>query len=242
MTTAPPAPDQEGAGRSAFLFVAWSLGVCGVCAAAYASLERMPGWTYDLVTRGLFTLAMTGFLAAMTVALVAGPRTLRARITRRGVTLTACGLLLAAAYVIAPAIWYSRSRSRMEEIQASGRAWKADLRQRLESGQVPEDLRERMWQIYARALFKDEGITARIPDGNGGQVSFEPSEADIAARDAYLETLERLQAPPRRTGGAAIWVALCLAAGLLWPARRPPAVPSPADGDHKPGTAPAAGE
>ena len=249
----------ERAGRGAVLFVAWSLGLCVVCASAYILvfpvllsgatpllmewlLERMPRWAYNLLTRGLFTLGMTAFLAAMTVALVAGPRMLRARMTRRGVGLTVVGLILAAVYLVAPMIWYGRSRSRVEEMQTSSRAWKAELRQRLESGQVPEDQRERMWQIYARAVYQDEGITTRIPDANGSLVTYEPAAPDIAARQSYLETLERLQPPTEHVRGAAIWVALCLAAGLLWPGPRLPAAPDPVGGDHKTGTAPSAGE
>lgn len=231
----------ESAGRASILFVAGSMGLCAVCAAAYA-LVAPAGWASNLVVRGLFTVAMSAFLAAMTVALVAGPRTLRARVTRRGVALTACGLLLAALYLVAPRLWYARSVSRIEEIQASGRGWKADLRQKLESGQVPEPMRERMWQIYARAVYQDEGISVEVPQAGGAPIAFEPTDSDVAARQSYLETLERLQPPAGQARGAAIWVALCLAFGLLWPPRRSPAPADPGGAVDKSGTGPVACE
>jgi hypothetical protein len=226
-------------GRTAPIFVAWSLGICALCAVAYCLafpapttglttpwlagwlLERMPRWGYNLLVRGLFSVALIGFLAAMTVALVAGPRALRAGRARRGALLCVCGLLLAAVYCGGPMLWYARSRHAMDEMRAAARARMAELRAHLESGRVEGAQRDTMWQFYARGLYRDEGIAAEIPDANGRLISYQPSEADVAARASYVRMLEGLQSPTGHLMGSAAWTALCLAVGMLTPLRFP---------------------
>jgi hypothetical protein len=225
-------------GRAAPIVVAWSLGICVFCAGACLLifpmpltglspplsewlLERMPRWGYNLLVRGLFSLALGSFLAGMTVALVAGPRALRAGRTRRGALLSLCGLLLAAVYCGGPMLWYARSRHTMDEMRAAGRARMAELRAHLESGRVEGAQRETMWQFYARGLYRDEGIAAEIPDARGRLISYQPSEADVAARASYVRMIEGLQPPMGHLTGAAAWTALCLAVGMLTPLRFP---------------------
>jgi len=208
--------------------------------------ERIPGWVYNILVRGLFQIALFGFLVAMTVSLVAGPRALRARLRRRGMTLSLCGLLLAAVYCAGPTIWYARSRRTMEELQASGKILMANLRESLEAGTIPEPQRERMWQLYAGAMYRDEGIEVEIPDATGRLVAWQPSDSDIAVRRVHLEMLERLRPPTGQVKGSVAWVALCLGVGLLWPLRRRTTAGDASTAQsappHNPGTGTAGGE
>ena len=226
--------------RAALRFVAWSLALCIVCTGAYILIfpvvitplqplpnisawliDRIPRWTYNTLTRLLSSAAIFSFFAAMTAALVAGPRALRARLTRRGVALTVCGLLLAAIYCGGPMLWYARSRQALDALGAEGKARLAEMRERLESGSVPESRREQVWLLYARTMYRDEGARVGIPDASGRLVPYEPTESDIADRRFYVKLLEDLRPPTDHLKGSAFWVGLCLAVGLLTPLRWP---------------------
>jgi hypothetical protein len=136
------------------------------------------------------------------------------------VALTLCGLLLAAVYCGGPMIWYARTRHVMNEMRTVTNAMRAELRERLEAGEGAEPARERMWQLYASGLYRDEGIVARMSDATGRTMAWEPTDTDIAARRSYLEVQERLQPPAGQVEAAGLWVAVCLGIGLLWPLRR----------------------
>ena len=243
--------------HAAVRFVAWSLVLSVVCAGLYFLLfplpltamhrpmpaaskwlfEHIPGWTYSILTRLLSSVAIFSFFAAMTAALVAGPRGLRAGATRRGTVLILGGLLLATLSCGGPLLWYARSRRSLEATQVQGRTVMAELGARLESGSVPDAQREKLWQIYAGSRYRDEGVKVLIPDASGHRIEYEPSESDISGRRSYLKLLDDLEPPTGHLKGSALWVGLCLAVGLLTPLRWPgkPAGAPPA-GDVNPGT------